>query len=443
MDTIGITKNTNKRIWIIWLILGSASLSKAMLTNGIAIGDVLFGFAAVVCFLSLCLHPRRVYVPKWSIYVILLIIWAAVGGLIASGYSPFAFSEIEFLKSFVKLSFYGIGAILLGSYIQEMERDTIGKAVFNILTLHALIALYIYIAQLVEQISGTHLPHEFFWFGQGGPSMFGGDLIPRTVGVLPLAKSRGLFSEPATFGIFQTLGLSFLYFRTPLIIHKHVWKHAVILSGILLSFSLSSYILLFILFFISFVMKLKQKRRIWLYHKRGQLLQLSIVAVIIFGIFTVSPLHISSVFQDVIIHRFAGLAQGHDRSGTQRLIGSWDTARYIVTDSPIVGAGLGNLDVAFNRSGYQLEYITGPNEVIRPDASIYNIMFYIIGSMGVIGFIIFALLIKQLISCSPAASMIFLASLFASGNFLETAFWGFYILYSTRGRITTFRKGLK
>lgn len=435
-------KCRRSRAWIVWLALGSASLSKAMLIEGVSIGDVLFALSAVSCalYLSPLRNPANIRVPKWSVYIILLIAWAAVGGLFAAEYSCFSFSNIEFWKSFAKLSFYGVGAILLGSYFRKMEIGVIGKVVFGVLTLHALIALYIYVAQLLKHMSGIHLPYEFFWFGQGGPFAFGRDLVPWKVGGIVLNKARGIFSEPSTFGIFQVLGLAFLYFRSPTTVQKNSWRHNVIFASLLLTFSLSSYIMLSVFFFAVFALNLKERknRRVCF-----SLRQILITVGLMFLIFSLSPLRVFDVFQERIIHRFVGLVQGHDRSGTQRLIGSWDTARYIVTDSPIVGAGLGNLDVAFNSSGYQLEYITGPDEVIRPRASIFNIPFYVVGSMGVIGFIIFAPLIQRLIICSRAASMVFLASLFASGNFLEPGFWVFYVFYSTRGYVATFRRGHK
>ncbi len=420
MTTVKITKNTNKKMWVVWLALWSAAFSKAMLTGGIAIGDVLFGFAAVVCFLFLCQRLPRIYIPKWSVYVVLLIMWAVVGGLLASGFSPFAFSEMEFLKSFAKLSFYGLGAILLGSYIWKMEMNTIRKAVLCILTINALIALCIYVAQLLEQLSGIHLPHEFFWFGRGGPLTFGERLKPWEIGGIVLNKARGIFSEPAAFGIFQILGLAFLYFRSSTITQKHAWKYIIILVSLLLTFSLSTYILLCTLLVI---LIFKQRKIAQLF----SLLKIMFATVMmIFLLFTLTPLHLSEAFYNRVTHRFVEFVQGQDRSGGVRVLGSWETAKEIIMKSPIFGSGLGNLDVAFNSTGRTLYYST----LVFDHAAIFNIPFYILGTFGIIGFFIFILFVGSLFIRAPAAGTVFLISMFAYGSFLETSFWVFYVLLS-------------
>lgn len=407
-------------MWVVWLVLWSAAFSKAMLTEGIAIGDVLFGCATVGCFLFLCRHLPRIYIHKWSVYIILLIMWAIVGGLFANSCSSFPFSEIEFLKSFAKLSFYGIGAILIGSYIWKMEKDTINKAVLYVLTLHALIALYIYVAQSLKQLSGIHLPYEFFWFGQGGPLSFGKDLKPWLINGVILNKTRGIFSEPSTFGIFQILGLAFLYFRSPAVTQKHTWKSNIILVSLLLTFSLSVYIMLFV-FLLILVLKQRKIARLF------SLVRLILgVVIVTFLLFTLTPLRLSSVFYQKISHRFVGFVHGEDRSGGVRVIGSWETAKEIIMKSPFFGSGLGNIDVAFESTGRILHYAT----LVWEKAAMFNILFYVLGSMGVIGFTIFVFFIAHLIISAPAAGTVFFISMFASGNFLEPSFWVFYVLLS-------------
>jgi len=424
VETSEIKRCPNRKIWIVWFALAGASLSKAMLIEGISIGDVFFGWAAVTVLLSFAVRPHFLSIPKWFIYVVFLLILSVVGGLFTSGYSPFAFSGIEFWKSFAKLSFYGIGAILLCSYIRKMDAEVVGKAVLSILTLHALIALYIYLAELLGQISGISLPYEFFWFGQGGPSMPGKSLVPWVIDGIVLNKARGIFSEPANFGIFQTLGLAFLYLRLSANIRSHPWKLNIIFVSLLLTFSLSAYALLFV-FLLALLLEQRRIRQLFF------LLRTVLgVAVVIFLLFTLTPLRLSNVFEERIIHRFVGFVRGDDRSGTARLIGSWDTAADIVSRSPIWGSGLGNLDVAFNSTGRKLVYVTGPDEQIKLGASIYNIPIYVLGSLGIIGFSVFVLFIGNLVIRAPSASLVFLVSMFAAGTFLESPFWIYYVLLS-------------
>ena len=392
-----------------------------MLTESVSIGDVLFGCAAVACLLSFLKGRRRLrtYIPIWSVYIVLLIVSAIVGGLYASSHSPFPFSGTEFWRSLAKLSFYGIGAILLGLHVRELATDAIGRALFSVLTLHALIALYIYLAHLFQRLSGIDLPYEFLWFGQGGPLALGSGLALRSVGGIELDAARGIFSEPSTFGIFQTIGLALLYSRSPMTVQRNTWKQSVILVSVLLTFALSSYILLSV-FFVTLALKQRQIKDLF------PALRLVLGAVILMSlVFALAPTSLSDAFQEVIIHRFfSGFLHGQDRTGTVRLIGSWDTAREIVSRSPMLGSGLGNLDVAFLGTGRSLEY----EPISWGGPAIFNIAFYVLGAMGVVGFAIFFLLITRLFVRAPAAGAVFVVAMFASGTFLETTFWVFFVL---------------
>ena len=419
----------NKRVWVVWLALGGAALSKAMLIEGVSIGDVLFGCAAVACLLSRFKGRRLLYVPRWSIYIVFLLIWAVAGGFFARSYSFFAFSEVEFWKSFAKLIFYGIGAILLGSHFRDIGIDAISKVVLTFLTLNALIALYIYGAQVVDQISTIHLPHEFFWFGQGGPLTIGQRLSPRVIkGGIILNKARGVFSEPANFGIFQTLGLAFLYFRASMPVNRFTWKQIVILTSLLLTFSLSVYGLLVTLS-VAWALKQKQVRQ-W----KTMLKAILGVAVVTTLAFSLAPASLSGALQEAVFHRLVSATQLQDRTSVARLIGSWDVARAVVSDSPLFGSGLGNLEFAFLGSGKGYSSLVSQETLtvtIRGSAAAFNILFAVLGSLGIVGFFIFFLLIAHLIIGSPAASIVFLVSTFATGIFLGPVFWVYYVLLAT------------
>ena len=318
---------------------------------------------------------------------------------------------------------------MLGSYLQGIKIDVISKVVLTILTLNALIALYIYGAQVVEQILGIHLPHEFFWFGQGGPLTIGRRLnIGAISSGIILNKARGVFSEPANFGIFQTLGLAFLYFRASVPVNRFVWKQVVIFASLLLTFSLSAYGLLVTL---SVVWAFKQKQvRQW----KGILKVILGMAVVVFLVFSLTNFFLDA-FQEVIVHRFVRATQLQDRTSVARVIASWDVARTILSDSPVFGSGIGNLELAFLSSSKGYSRLVSQETLtvtIGESAAAFNILFAVLGSLGIVGFFIFFLLIAHLVIGSPAAAIVFLVSMFATGIFLGPVFWVYYVLLVTR-----------
>lgn len=423
-----LTTYPHRGILVVWLALVGASLSRAMLIEGISIGDVLFGCAAAACLLRLFKNPRPPYVPIWSVYIILLIMWAGAGGLFMSSTSNPVFSEIEFWKSFVKLSFYGFGAILLGSYIRGMEAAMIGKVVFNNLTLHAAIALYIYVAQVLGQLSGVHIPHAFFWFGQGGPLAFGGELVTATVDSVVLYRARGIFNEPSTFGLFQTLGLAFVLFRTSQPITTSVWKYVVILTSLLLTFSLTTFGLLAVLLVL---WVLTRKQVAWWKTALKVILGIVVVISLVFSFVPTSFLH---AFSEAVVHRSVRVAQLQDYSGTARMIASWDVARSTISNSPVFGSGIGNLEATFLHGGSYSSLISQKILAggLQGSTAAFNILLAVLGSLGIGGFLIFLVLIAHPIIIAPAAGIVLLVSTFGTGIFLGPVFWVYYVLLATR-----------
>jgi len=390
----------------IWILVGGAAFSHAQfIIQGVSLADLFFACSLVICFLSLSMNGSLHYIPRCSIYIILLLIWALIGGLLADSASFFAFSKTEFVRSFVKLSFYGIGAVLLSSYIWKIEIDVIGKTVLNILTFNALIAIYIYIAMSFP----IGLPYKFFWFRQGGPltaGYFGGFESG-------LVRARGIFSEPSSLGIFQTLGLTFLYFKSHAIANKLNWKYAAIIISILLTFSLSAYFL-FGVMLIFFILKLRHFKQLFSY-----------TLIIVLTLLFLATIMYNS-FQETIVTRLISVFQGKDNSATVRLIATWEASIATINISPIFGSGLGNLESTIPAIGSGLKY----KSILTENSQGWNILAYVLGTMGIVGLFIFGLFIVNLIGRTPAAGTVFLCSMFATGRFLDPIFWIFYILFS-------------
>lgn len=392
---------------LVWGIIGGAALSKSELLPttlpGVSVSDALL--ACVACFILINFFMGKFnFVSHRGLhYLFILWMYALVSGLFLFLLAPFWFSEIEFVKSFAKLSFYGIIAALLIPYFRKISIDVIRSSLLNILALSALIAIYIYVVMTLE----INLPYKFFWYGQPEHYIF--NTYYRSTGFI---VARGFFSEPSTMGIFMNLGLAFLYFSPNSHIKINNWKHAIVILSILLTFSLTSYFLLALNLFL-FLLK----------HKKIQLRTLFIFSIIIILLICVTPFF--KMFQEAITHRlFTKVFLGLDDSTTYRLLGSWEIPLKIMNDSPIFGVGIGNLDVASSRINYQLKF----EGMIGKQG--FNIFAYVLGTMGIGGLSIFVLFIANLFIRNPVAGTIFLASMFATGTFLGAPFWIFYCLFT-------------
>jgi hypothetical protein len=387
----------HKRLFI-WLVVGGGAFSSTVIIPGISLADAFFLCSFTICLLYVFVQGS-IRIHSWFIYIVLLLLSAIIGGWV-NGYSESTFSELEFMKSLTKLSFYGIGSLFLAVYVEKINITCIGRVILNILTFNAVIAIYIFVAMLTPE----NLPYEFFWFWQQGP-VTAGYFGSNESGFV---RARGIFSEPSNLAIFQTMGLAFLYFKTR-ILNKFSWQYLIVLSSILLTFSMTGYFLLSILMVIFYRQKLIR-----------YMLLMSIVLTMII-LFT--PL--GDAFNDVILERFFSIIQGYDGSANARLFASWELPFKIVSISPAFGAGLGNLESIFEILSHDLAYAE-----LMEGRQGWNVLAYVLGTMGTIGFVIFVMFIVRLIVLNPLAGIIFVLFMFASGRFLEPLLWIYYVLYS-------------
>jgi hypothetical protein len=344
--------------------------------------------------------------PRWSFYVLLLITYSLfVGGAILL-VSPGSLSLVEFLKSFAKLNYYGLGAVIIGAVIHRIDQSALRMTIMWILLVHGLIAIYIY----AVQVSGAPLPYTFFWTGQDSPlaaSYFRGDVFIR---------ARGLFSEPSFLGIFQTVGLSLL------LLDGHVWQRKmwillVIIVSILLTFSFSSAALLLVVLILlrsnthRTVAKLTP-RRIVRFAFQGVIL----VSLVV-GILSTSVTR--QTVETAIFARARDLLSGEDVSGMGRLVGSYETVNMMLRESPIIGTGLGGLGASLESNAGSLNLA---QMLILQDAEAWNMLVYVFSSLGILGLLILVMMLFLLWQNSTAA-WVLLASMFASGAFLGPLFW--------------------
>lgn len=396
---------------LVWCILGGAALSKSellpLILPGVSIGDVLLALASCFILIRFSMGKFKLVSHRGLFYCFCLWLCAFTGGVFLFMSPPPYFCELEFIKSFAKLSFYMIVATLLINYLRKVSGDIIYNCVLNILLISGLIAIYIYVVMALK----IEIPYDFFWYGQ--PEHRITNSFYRATGFV---VARGFFSEPSTMGIFMNLGLAFLYFSPNSHIRISTWKHSIVVLSILLTFSLTSYFLLAINIFL-YLLK----------HKNIQLRPLFIFSIIIILLVCLTP--IFEFFREAVIHRlFNKVFLGLDNSTMARLFGSWELPLKVMNDLHILGVGIGNLDTASSGMNYELMF-----EDMRGRQG-YNIFAYVLGTMGIIGFGIFILFIADLIFGNPRVGIVFLASMFTTGTFLEPSFWIFYCLFTVQAQ---------
>ena len=399
---------------LVWCIIMGASLAKWYTIPGISLGDILVACILIILIIRLFMGNFSLKKYRSLLYVALLWFWAFGGALFLINASPFYFSEEEFAKSFLKLSFYGIATVFLVSYFRKVPSDITRNLLLNVLMLNALIAVYIYLVIDFE----LSLPYKFFWFNQ--PEHLISSTYYRATGIV---VARGIFNEPSFLGIFQNLGLAYLFFSHNSKLKLLDWKYLIIIFSILLTLSYAAYSLLVLNLFL-----LIRGKKFYLGTVINLLLLIALITVIVI---LIHP----SILEEVIVSRTFKMLNGMDDSSNARILGSWEPALKFIKDSPFFAAGLGNFDIAQISIDSPFRYMVGEQQ------QGWNIFAYILGTLGVVGFGIFILFIADLIIHAYPAGIVFVATMFASGNFLDPSFWIFYCLFRTQSSVMKWNWG--
>jgi O-antigen ligase len=225
-----------------------------------------------------------------------------------------------------------------------------------------------------------------------------------------------VFSEPASFGIFQSLGFAYLLFQKNSPSRLKDWRLIVVFISILLSLSLSSYFLLLIITTTDAFGRSKLSSRI----NVKPLLFAGIIILLLSLIYTSTPL--GDFIDNKLFTRVENVFMGQDRSAMTRLLGSWELSFSVIDVSPVLGSGLGNLDV-ISQKGPLLRYAD-------PSGRAHNIYAYILGSLGPIGLMAFLMLTYSMIRIDERRGTILATSFLAYGGLLDPVFWVYLCLYN-------------
>ena len=425
MSTSTIKANIISELTLFFIFI-SPSLSQSLILEGISIGDITLLIGTLLIFAQINLLDLFIW-PRWAICSFILLIWIVVSAYFSSS-DPILFSYLEFLKSFIKFIFYFFCALMVSIFFRKTDKDLIGKTLLIVLFAHSLIAIYIGFNQIFLSTVGISLPYNFFWYGQGGFGQIGQDLVRWNIGGLEVVKLRGVFGEPALYGTQQAMGIAILLFKFNKLFIKNLEKVLFIIVTCILTVSFSTIATLLLIALISIINL--HKLNLNLINRRTIYSLFSIL----FIIFLTSPSSINNIVNELVIKRASqimGTGYDQDRSATMRLIGSYDTAKFIVDKSPVFGSGLGNEEVFFENSGGQLTYFTGVNESITIGTTVHNIPLYYLATLGYVGFSIFIIMIYFVIKGSGLLlGSVFILSLLTQGGALTSAFWIFYVLFN-------------
>ncbi len=396
--------------FIVWCFIGGASLQAASLipgagSHGISMADTVVACGAVFVVLEAFMRRRTIVVHRGTGYLAFLCLWSFAGYAYLVSCSPFEFSESEFAKSFAKLVFYGICFALFYSRIRKMDIRVVSDTVANILALHAIIAIYIYLVMTFN----IPLPYRFFWFNQSEVYMPNSYYMSGWSGRgTGFVVARGLFSEPSFLGIYMNWGLAFLLLSPRSGVGLRDWRVVATAASMLLSFSMSAIFLLMVNVLLLMSFRPQSRRQV----------------IPLFLAIALMAVPMRSFLQEAVIGRVAKMKQGTDNSTTARLVLSWLPTVRFVQESPVFGAGLGNYDVAVASIDIPKEY-----EFLLGTGKTFNVFAYVLGSMGFIGLLFFVAMVLQLVKRHPRLGLIFVMSLFARGDLLTSSVLVFFGLF--------------
>lgn len=385
-----------------YLILACGLLTKTMLADKVYLADILFFSCSFLILVRYSQQPFPLVLPTNVKYLWLLVFLGVSGCLYLNCFHFFAFQE--FANSLMKLTFYICNYLVIAPYFRSLDYEHISSRTLTLLTVNALIAIYIYVAM----VTSAGLPYQFFWIGQEGTDLAG------YFGTDHVIRARGVFSEPAVFGLFQTLGLAFVLFKGRKV--KIGWQHGIVILSIVLTISLSTYVVAATLV----LCWLCSERYGKAYRLRNLGLFAAAVAMIAVAC-ALTPLA-DSIYAGTI-KRLESVSRGADSSANSRVGGSWELPLLALKESPVFGAGLGNLAV------YHESVRTSLGNPLEKGI-VHNIFAYVLGSFGPIGFAAMMAICLGIWKTNRSLGVIFFTAMFTSGNFLEATFWIYLCLFS-------------
>jgi hypothetical protein len=313
---------------------------------------------------------------------------------------------------------------VISARLAAIDRREARRAVAAVLGAHAVLSLALYAVMVIDPRGGEALPgvgrpavdhySPLRWFGDASPDAGEGLAFPR---------ARGLLREPARLGILHGLGLAFLLLgprRPP----RLGWSHLLIAASVLLSFSLSGYALLAAVAALTGWRWRRQLRTTlpppW------RLLAVGAAAALV--LLLVPP--VGPTLYHAIGERAAGLLSGRfDASAFARLDAGLRAGAAIAAEAPVVGAGLGNFDVALEAVRARVVR----QRLLPPGSQGWNVLAYLGATTGLPGLLLFGAAILALARHHPYLAGVWVISLFAWVGVLTPPFWIFLCLFLSAG----------
>jgi len=401
---------------LLWSFLSALFLSHIFIAPGVAVADLLLAASALGVAVAAFRLRQAPSWPRWATSLAMFWAWAILGGVLRSMRTPFGFSKLEFAKSFAKLTFYGIVAVLVAWGVKRAAPERLREVLLTLLAVNAGLAILLYAAMLIwpqlpydRFLPGT-LPSAYYfeqlWFGDRPP----GSLEPPV-----FLRARGLSSEPSHLGYIQAMGLGFLLLgrRDP---PRLGLRLALVVLSILLTFSLTAYALL------ATVLLLASPRLVTGFRRRPRAV---LLAGTLLGVVLLLPPVAQTLYHSIVVRATRLLEGKVDVSARLRLVESWAMAFRMARDSPVVGTGLGNFETGL---AAVREDLPG-RELLGRETQGWNVLAHVLAVTGSVGLLLFLLFLVHLVPRGPALAALFFLGCMVQGSFLAAPFWVCWVVY--------------
>lgn len=402
---------------LVALPIFGVALGQRFVLPGTSIADLTLAVTTVLGLVHLAREARTAgwpRVPGWTRWLAALWAWAVAGGVVHMLSETETFSPVEYTKSLAKLTFYAVAVIVLVLVVRDAPPSAPPRMVLTAFAVAGATAIVLYLAMLLK----FPLPYHLLW-GHGPDAAyfsdmwwFGGSHEASRV----FLRAQGLTSEPSKLGYLQAMALAYLLLKPGPRGHFGV-RFAVILLSLLLSFSLTAYLLLAPIAVVAFFDRWRSGR----IQLRRQ--AVAVAAAMVILLVPIAP----TAYQTIVVRAMRSLTGAADSSSFLRVQGNWKMTYFLLETSPVVGVGLGNFDIV----AWDLRAFIFQGFLIEKETQGWNVLAYVLATTGLPGLLLLLGMLGSALRGRPGLALAFVLGMFADGTFLGAAYWLFLALYST------------
>lgn len=392
---------------LLMVLLGSSLNKRPTGLEGFSVADATLVIASLA---TLLWRPHGVTLPGWIRGPALF----AIASLLSSALltSSMWWRWAEFDRSAARLILSLVGAVAVTHLVAHLRRDRVLSSLGTALRIFAALAIY---ATAAARFGFLPTAPDFVYAGSGVYEQF-------FSATAPFARTRGLASEPAVAALFMVTILGLLFaLNDRRAWRRHTFTSALVAGAVLLTVSVVGYALLFTLGLCVLFLAHKDSELLSTGRRlQGAFFGTAVLALVILAL---------SLDSNPLRGRLDSIQAGRDDSAVARVIASWDGPVRLFSDSPIAGAGLGNLGPAVEHYGTSLSYWS----YLRDQPEGWNVIAYVWGTAGVLGVMAFLVLVRDVSRVSRFYFPVWLLSLFSMNGLLEPLFWvSLAILFGAR-----------